>query len=48
MPVAVGDGVGAKWGGSCVGLCQGALPVGARHTPPLAQICVVLEAPETS
>lgn len=48
VPVAVGDGVGAERGGSSVGLCQGAVPVGARHTPSLTEICVVLEASQTS
>lgn len=48
VPVAVGDGVGAERGGSGVGLRQGALPVGAHHTPSLTKICVVLEAPQTS
>lgn len=48
VPVALGDGVGAERGGSGVGLRQGALPVGAHHTPSLTKICVVLEAPQTS
>lgn len=47
MPVAVGDGVGAERCRSGVGLRQGAVPVGARHTPSLAKICVVLEASQT-
>lgn len=48
LPVAMGDGVGAEWSGSSVGLCQGAVPVGASHTASLTKICVLLEAPQTS
>lgn len=48
MPVAMGDCVGAEWGGSRVGLCQSALPVGACHTPSLPKICVLLEASQAS
>ena len=48
VPVAMGDGVGAEWSGSGVGLCEGAIPVGARHTPSLAKLCVILEAPQAS
>lgn len=48
LPVAMGDGVGAKWSGSSMGLCEGALPVGAHHTPSFSKICVILETPETS
>lgn len=48
VSVAVGDCVGAERGGSSVGLCQSAVPVGAHHTASLAQICVFLEAPQAS
>lgn len=44
MPVAMGDCVGVERGGSGVGLCQSALPVGASHTPSFPKICVLLEA----
>lgn len=45
LSVAMGDGVGTEWSRSSVGLCQGALPLGAHHTPSLAKICVILETP---
>lgn len=48
VSVAVGDCVGSEWGGSAMGLCQGAVPVGAHHTPSLAKICLFLEAPQAS
>lgn len=48
LSVAVGDGVGAEWSRSSVGLCQGALPLGAHHTSSFAKICVFLETPQTS
>lgn len=48
VSAAVGDCVGAEWGGSAVGLCQGAVPVGAHHTPSLTKIGLVLEAPQAS
>lgn len=48
MPVAVGDGVDAERGGGGVGLRQGAVPLGARYSASLAEVGVVLEAPQTS
>lgn len=45
LSVAVGGGVGAEWSRSGVGLCQGALPLGAHHAPSLTKISVILEAP---
>lgn len=45
LPVAMGDGVGAEWSRSGVGLCQGALPLGAHHTPSFTKIGVILETP---
>lgn len=44
---AVGDCVGVEWRGGGVGLCKGAVPVGAGHASSLAKICVLLEAPQT-
>lgn len=46
LPVALGDGVGAERRGRGVGLRQGALPVGARHAAALAQVRLLLEAPQ--
>lgn len=46
MPVALGDGVGAERRGRGLGLRQGALPVGARHAAALAQVRLLLEAPQ--
>lgn len=43
---AVGDCVGVEWRGGSVGVCKGAVPVGACDTPSLAQFCVLLEAPQ--
>lgn len=48
VPFALGDGMGAERGGSSVGLRQGALLVGTRDTPSLPEICVLLEASQTS
>lgn len=44
--VAVGDGVGTEWDRCGVGVCAGALPMGACDPSPLTQICVLLEAPQ--
>lgn len=46
LPAALGDGVGAERRGRGLGLRQGALPVGARHAAALAQIRLLLEAPQ--
>lgn len=46
VPVALGDGVGAERRGRGLGLRQGALPVGARHAAALAQVRLLLEAPQ--
>lgn len=46
MPAALGDGVGAERRGRRVGLRHGAVPVGARHAAALAQVRLLLEAPQ--
>lgn len=46
VPAALGDGVGAERRGRGVGLRQGALPVGACHAAALAQVRLLLEAPQ--
>lgn len=48
LPVTLGDSLGLERGRGRLGLCQSAVPVGARHSAPLPEISVILEAPQTS